>query len=92
VDAEGARALARRIAAGPPPEDAKRRVRRKVAAEPVRDDLFEPLARYGVRIYWTERTPHLADGRPAVVVRRLCKTLVDGRWIVSVVREAVEGS
>ncbi|MGH2995727.1 MAG: hypothetical protein ACRDON_02215 [Gaiellaceae bacterium] len=90
MDAEGARALARRIAAGPPAGDAKTGVPRTVAADPVPEDLFEPRARYGVRIAWTERTTRLAGDRPVVVVRRLCKTLVDGRWIVSVVRETVE--
>lgn len=90
MDAEGARALARRIAAGPPADDARRAARRTVRARTVSDDDFEPQARYGVRIYWTERTPSVAGGRRVVVVRRLCKTLVDGRWIVSVVREAVE--
>jgi len=90
VDAEGARALARRIAAGPPAGDAQGGAPRTAAAGPVPEELFEPPARYGVRISWTERTTRLAGNRPVVVVRRLCKTLVDGRWIVSVVRETVE--
>ncbi len=90
MDAEGARALARRIEAGPPPAD------ETPGAVPTGDapaaDAEDPDAvptRNGVRVYSTERQAVVVDGRPAIVRRRVCKTLVDGCWVTSVVREEV---
>jgi len=77
MDVEGARALARRIADGPPTEE-------RVGQSP--RALHE---RRFVRIFWTETQPLFVEGRSAVGVRRLCKTLVDGRWEISVVREEI---
>lgn len=86
MDAEGARALTRRIQEGrgtpAPPRPPK--ASSEVHAEP---------ARYGVRIYRTERCPVFDGVRSVVIVRRVCKTLVDGEWIVSILREEfVDGS
>ena len=78
MDVEGARALARRIADGPPTEE------RRVGQSP--RALHE---RRFVRIFWTETQPLFVEGRSAVGVRRLCKTLVDGHWEIAVVREEV---
>jgi hypothetical protein len=80
MDAEGARALARRI-----------QEKRGTPAPPGRPELNSDVratqARYGVRIYSTERCPVLDGTRSVVLVRRVCKTLVDGDWIVSILRE-----
>lgn len=82
MDAEGARALTRRIQEGrgtpPPPPPGPPKPELEVLAQP---------ARYGVRIYSTERCPILDGARSVVLVRRVCKTLVDGDWIVSILRE-----
>lgn len=82
MDGDGARALARRIEAGRP--------RSAAPLEPARsdpDDELAPPARYGIRIYRTERESFVADGRSVVLTRRVCKTLVDGGWVVSLIRE-----
>jgi hypothetical protein len=80
MDAEGARALARRIQEG-----------RGAPALPRRPELSSEVratrARYGVRIYRTERCPVFDGARSVVLMRRVCKTLVDGGWVVSVLRE-----
>lgn len=81
MDAEGARALARRIAGGPPPE--AETAGREGGPEPAR-------VIFGVRIYRTIEQRSLVDGRRALVRRRVCKALVAGRWVSSVVREDVE--
>ena len=80
MDAEGARALTRRIQEG---RDTSAAPRRPAAeAEVVRKPV-----RYGVRIYSTERYRFFDGARSLVLVRRVCKTLVDGDWVVSILRE-----
>ena len=76
MDAEGARALARRI-----------REERAQPAAPVQTRPPKPPAGSGLRIYWTERQRLHAGGRSAVFVRRFCKAQVEGEWVVTVVRE-----
>jgi hypothetical protein len=80
MDAEGARALARRIQEerGAPAPSGHPEANSEVRAT---------QARYGVRIYSTERCPLFDGARSVVLVRRVCKTLVDGDWVVSVLRE-----
>lgn len=86
MDAEGARALARRIAGGPSPEHVPGR-----AESGSGGDGSEPArVIFGLRIYRTVEQRSLVDGRRAVVRRRVCKALVAGRWVSSVVREDVE--
>lgn len=80
MDAEGARALTRRIQEGRDSSAAPRR------PGPEAEMVPKP-ARYGVRIYCTERYRLLDGGRSVVLVRRVCKTLVDGDWVVSILRE-----
>jgi hypothetical protein len=80
MDAEGARALTRRIQEGRGTPASPR------PSKPNSEVLPEP-ARYGVRIYSTERCPVFDGARSVVLIRRVCKTLVDGEWIVSVLRE-----
>ncbi|HEX2044271.1 MAG TPA: hypothetical protein VHF23_01445, partial [Gaiellaceae bacterium] len=78
MDAAGARALARRIAGGPPSEPGPGRG----GSSPERCRVI-----FGLWIYRTEEQPSLRDGRPVLVRRRVCKTLVRGRWISFVLRE-----
>jgi hypothetical protein len=76
VDAEGARALARRI-----------REERAQPAAPMQAQPPEPPAGSGFRIYWTERQRLHAGDRSAVFVRRFCKAQVEGEWVVTFLHE-----
>jgi hypothetical protein len=76
VDAEGARALARRI-----------RQERAQPAGPMQAQPPEPPAGSGFRIYWTERQRLHAGNRSAVFVRRYCKAQVEGEWVVTLLYE-----
>lgn len=81
MDAEGARALARRIEQGPP--TAK-------ASLPCRDGSSRSRAIFGMHIYRTVKTRLAVAGRPAVRRQRIHSTLVAGRWTSAVVEETLQ--
>jgi hypothetical protein len=83
MDAEGARALARRIEQGPPDE---------APAPAPREDDPRPRQIFGLSIVRTVRTPIVVDGRRAVLDQRLHSRLVEGRWATTVVSESVHFS
>jgi hypothetical protein len=61
--------------------------RRRPEPDPICAGILAPQARWGVRIYRTERDVLSFHGGATLVVRRLCTTLVDGAWISSVLNE-----
>jgi hypothetical protein len=80
MDAEGARALARRIEQGAPPE---------TASAPLRNGSPRARPIFGVHIYRTLKTRVTVAGRPAVLRHRIHSTLVAGRWTSTVVDETL---
>jgi hypothetical protein len=81
MDAEGARALARRIAQGPPKPDASRSNG---------NGASRPRVIFGMHVYRTVKTPLVLEGRPAVVRQRIRSTLVGEGWTSVVVEETVQ--
>jgi hypothetical protein len=82
MDAEGARALALRIAHGPPVNPGTTRVAPELPGR--------SRAIYGVEICRTERTPVVVDGRSATLVRRVSRSYAGGRWTTRIVSERLE--
>jgi hypothetical protein len=80
MDAEGARALARRIEQGPPKADASHG-----------DENSEPHPRaiFGTHVYRTVKTPLVLAGRPAVLRQRIRSTLVGDVWASVVLEETL---
>ncbi len=87
MDANGARALAERIAQ-------QEHWRQAAAVRDGRQDASDPDAEtlvmigHGVRLYRGETHEELRDGRVTKVVTHLRKMLVDDRWETSVVSDA----
>lgn len=83
MDTEGARALARRIADGPPPSD---------APAPAAQRRTEPRARqiHSVYIFRTEIDRALVGGRTVEIRRRVRKSLAGGAWVSTVLEERVD--
>jgi hypothetical protein len=81
MDAEGARALARRIEQGPPTDN---------ASPPSRNGSSRARPIFGMHIYRTVKSRTTLVGRPAVRRQRIHSTLVDGRWTSAVVEETLQ--
>jgi hypothetical protein len=81
MDAEGARALARRIAQGPPKPE---------AARSNGNAASRPRAIFGMHVYRTVKTPLVLEGRPAVLRQRIRSTLVGDGWTSIVIEETLQ--
>jgi hypothetical protein len=80
MDAEGARALARRIEQGRPMDP---------SLAPPRKNSSPARPIFGVHIRRTVRTRITVDGRPALLRQRIHSTFVAGRWTSAVVESTL---
>jgi hypothetical protein len=87
MDANGARELSKRLEAHEHWRQAPAVARgEQPATDPDAPDLEE--LGDGIRLYRRETEPSTNNGTTSPVAQRLCKRLVDGRWVTSMETDA----
>jgi hypothetical protein len=88
MDANGARELSKRLEAHEHWRQAPAVVRgEQSATDPDAPDLEE--LGDGIRLYRREVQPGSVNGHTSPAAQRLCKRLVDGRWVTSIETETL---